>query len=519
MQKTGWTQLLILTLLLLPVQKTHSQWQVPPTKTFSPSRVYYSVFVRSFCDSNGDGIGDLRGLTSKLDYLRDLGIQGLWLLPVHPSPTYHKYDVTDYYGIDPDYGTLADYRKLVSEAHKRNMTVLLDLVVNHTSDRNKWFLDAATNPQGKYRNWYIWSDNPEDFKKEPYHWHALQDPKGHDLPGPRYYGYFWRTMPDLNFDNPEVRGEIYRIVRFWLEDAGIDGFRLDAAKYVYPNDQQEKNIQWWSEFRKEVEKIRKDAFIVGEVWGSSKEIAPYLREAMTACFDFQLADSIRASVRDEKDHYTLQTWWQIKDSYEKENPDFQDALILSNHDMNRVMTDIGNSLPRAKTAATLLLTLPGNPVVYYGEEIGMLGEKPDEFIREPFLWDVDGADPGQTHWEIPYCSKPANVKPLKYQKDDPNSLFNFYRNLIRLRDTLPSLQKGSFQPLVQGNRKIVAFFRESGGEKTLVMINLSKDIQRLESPADLRQYKIMARTHEVFKSGGNVVYLQPHAVFILTREQ
>jgi len=299
---------------------------VPPTL---PTKVYYSVFVQSFYDSNADGIGDIRGLIYKLDYLKELGVQGLWLLPVHPSPTYHKYDVSDYYGIHPDYGTLDDYKDLVTEAHKRGITILLDLVINHTSNRIKWFQEASSNPSGKYRNWYLWSDKKADFSAEPFHWHAVRDSKGKQLAGPKYYGFFWWEMPDLNFDNPEVRSEMFNIANFWLKDIGIDGFRIDAAKYIYPENQQEKTIQWWKEFRQQAEKIKKDVVIVAEVWGPGKEIAPYLKDGMTACFNFQLADSIRLSLQEETDHYILQTWWQIRDLYKKQNNFYLIVLMMS----------------------------------------------------------------------------------------------------------------------------------------------------------------------------------------------
>ena len=226
----------------------------PPTP---PTRVYYSVFVQSFYDSNGDGIGDIPGLVTKLDYLKDLGVRGLWLLPVHPSPSYHKYDITDYYSIHPDYGTLDDYKTLVEEAHKRNMVVLLDLVINHTSNLNPWFQEASKGPANRYRDYYIWSDNPDDFKAEPFHWHSLRDPNGKPMAGSKYYGFFWWEMPDLNFENHEVRREIFKIASFWMKDVGVDGFRLDAAKYIYPENQPEKNIQWWKEFRDEAQKIKK----------------------------------------------------------------------------------------------------------------------------------------------------------------------------------------------------------------------------------------------------------------------
>ncbi len=504
----------ILISLFYTVHPMRSQEMVPPTP---PTRVYYSVFVQSFYDSNSDGIGDLQGLTSKLDYLKDLGVQGLWLLPVHPSPTYHKYDVSDYYTIHPDYGTLNDYKLFIKEAHKRNMVVLLDLVINHTSNRIDWFKEAAKGPTNKYRDYYIWSNDTADHKSEPFHWHAVRDSKGKQLAGAKYYGFFWWEMPDLNFENMQVRKEVHKIASFWMKEVGADGFRLDAAKYIYPESQTDKNIQWWNEFRQEAQKIKKDVIIVGELWGTAKEIAPYLKNGMTSCFNFQLADTIRKSLKEEKDHYILQTWWQTRDSYMEQNKAFEDAIFLSNHDMNRIMTEIGNNTEKAKVAAALLLTLPGNPFIYYGEEIGMLGEKPDEFIREPFLWNMEGEDKGQTRWEMPYASTSQTVKPLRYQLDDQNSLFLFYRELISLRNNSIPLNRGYFQPFIQDNRKVVCFYRGYDFEKVLVMVNLSKDIQRIPSPEGIKDYQRVMGTHNVFKQGGGAIFLQPYSIFILKK--
>lgn len=514
MLKIRITGTLLLISSILSFQPLISQEMVPPTP---PTRVFYSVFVQSFCDSNGDGIGDIPGLTSKLDYLKDLGIQGIWLLPVHPSPSYHKYDVADYYAIHPDYGTLDDYKTLLKEAHKRGMVVLLDLVINHTSNRVKWFQESAADPSGKYRKYYLWSDKKADFDADPFHWHAVRDAKEKPLPGPKYYGFFWWTMPDLNYDNQEVRQEILKISSFWLKDIGVDGFRIDAARYIYPEKHQDKTIEWWKEFRRHAQKIREDVMIVGEVWGPSKEIAPYLDKGMTSCFNFQLADSIRLSLKEEIDHYVLQTWWQIRDAYKKQDPNFEDAIFLTNHDMDRIMTDIGNNTEKGKAAAALLLTMPGNPYIYYGEEIGMLGQKPDEFIREPFLWNMEGEDKGQTTWERPFCSTSQTVKPLKYQIEDEGSLYNFYKKLINLRNSSEPLNHGGFQPFIQDNKKVIGYFRALGKETVLVLINLSKEIQRIKSLDSIGEYTQLLSTHNIFKSGGGAIFLQPYSVFILKK--
>ena len=203
-----------------------------------PTSFFYSVFVQSFYDSNKDGIGDIEGLTKKLDYLKDLGIEAIWLLPVHPSPTYHKYDIMDYYDIHPDYGSMNDFKTLVEEAHERNIRIIIDLVVNHTSDQHKWFKEALKGNE-KYIDYYVWSNDKELINKEPNHWHKPIKAKSKKIRNKKYYGFFWHEMPDLNYDNPKVREEIKAIGKYWLQDIGIDGFRLDAIRFTYPEEEAE----------------------------------------------------------------------------------------------------------------------------------------------------------------------------------------------------------------------------------------------------------------------------------------
>ena len=481
--------------------------------------VYYSVFVQSFYDSNGDGIGDIQCLISKLDYIKDLGVGGIWLLPVHPSPTYHKYDVSDYYGIHPDYGTIEDYRELISEAHKRNLKVLLDLVVNHTSNQHPWFQEAAKNKKSPYRDYFVWSTSKKDFEAEPWHWHKVRDEQGKELEGPRYYGFFWWEMPDWNLDNKNVRKEFGNIARFWLNDVGVDGFRLDAIRYIYPDDRIKDNLKWWQEFREDLGKEHENDFIVAEIWGSSEDVAPYLSNGISAGFNFQLSDTIRLSLRAEKNHQIAETVLEIQERLSMANPDYQDAIFLTNHDMNRIMTELGSDEMKAKAAATLLLTLPGNPFIYYGEEIGMLGEKPDEFIRESFLWNIPGEDPGQTKWQISYASTSKTVKPLAFQEMDEHSLYNTYKELIHLRNASEGLQRGSIVPYNSGNESITAYHRIGVSDEYLVLVNLSPFLQQIPSPANIQDYEVVFRSYPVFKGNPKNVSLQPYAAFVLKRKR
>ncbi|SOD78160.1 alpha-amylase family glycosyl hydrolase [Spirosoma fluviale] len=459
------------------------------------SGVHYEIFVRSFADSNGDGIGDLNGITGKLDYLKDLGVSAIWLMPVSPSPTYHKYDVTDYYGIDPEYGTLDDFKRLIAEAHQRGIAVIIDLVLHHTSIRHTWFQEASKGPDNPYWNYYKWL-RPEEIKRrklatrditadsgEKNPWHAVT---GATYPE-KYYGMFWSGMPDLNFDYRPVREEVFTIVRYWLSEIGVDGFRLDAARHLYREAEEPKNHEFWQEFGRVVEAAKPGAYTVGEVWTRPEHIAPYFR-GLKANFNFDLQLMIAEIVRRENDTEDLIEYLTyVHSTFATVNPDFIDALLLSNHDQNRIGSLLKGNLDHLKVAANLLLTLPGLPYLYYGEEIGMLGMKPDETIREPFLWDIRANDTQRTRWRRGKYSTSQTVRPLAQQQSDPDSLFNHYKRLIHYRNSHPILNDNLSRLVATGIRQkgIIAFSRQqsSGGPCVLVIQNLTrKPIEVVFSP-------------------------------------
>ncbi|KAB7730935.1 alpha-amylase [Rudanella paleaurantiibacter] len=482
--------------------REHNLMQYNLLKQTSPlahTGVHYEIFVRAFCDSNGDGIGDLNGVTAKLDYLQDLGISAIWLMPINPSPSYHKYDVTDYYGIDPEYGTLDDFRRLVQEAHRRGIAVLMDLVLHHTSSKHPWFTEACKGPDNPYWSYYKWL-HPDEIKarnlatrditadsSERNPWHRVA---GASYPE-RYYGMFWNQMPDLNFDHPAVRQEFFQIARFWLAEIGVDGFRLDAARHLYREFEEPKNHQFWEEFRREVETVlrtgdhpglrREGVHLVGEVWTRPAHVAPYFR-GLHANFNFDFALSLAEVIRQEDDTEDLiELLAFIQGAYEQVEPNFIDALILSNHDQDRIGSVLKGHTDRLKVAANLLLTLPGNPYLYYGEEIGMLGQKPDEHIREPFVWNVGKHDPDRARWNktgsrSARYSTSRTVRPLATQQTDPDSLFSHYKRLIGFRNSHPVLNDNLSRIELSGIRQtgLVAFIRRSQtGERSLLVHNLT----------------------------------------------
>jgi alpha-amylase len=488
--------------------------------------VHYEVFVRAFADANGDGIGDLPGLIGKLDYLQGLGVSALWLMPVQPSPTYHKYDVTDYYGIDPEYGTLDDYRRLVAEAHRRGMAVLLDLVIHHTSVRHPWFREASRGPDNPYRQFYHWLSPAEIARRrvatrditadsgERNPWHPVRGATADE----RYYGMFWSGMPDLNFDHEPVRDEIFRLVRYWLTDIGIDGFRLDAARHLYRESEEPKNHAFWEAFGQVVEAAKPGAYTVGEVWTRPDRIAPYFR-GLRANFDFDLCLSLYQVIQDEEDTEDIVGCLTYNEAtFGAVNPGFLNAIMLSNHDQERVGSQLRGNPDHLRVAASLLLTLPGVPYLYYGEEIGMLGRKPDENLREPFLWDTGQRDPARTQWRRATYSTSKTVVPLAAQLADSESLVNHYKRLIHSRNGHPVLNdnRSRIRPTGIRQRGVLAFIRQSAnGAAVLVVHNLSRNpLSVVLPPGDQAFSRLTFALANGAALSGGVLALPPYSFVI-----
>ena len=445
-----------------------------------PFGVKYEVFVLAFADSNGDGKGDIRGLTSRLGHLEDLGVNGVWLMPIMNSPSYHKYDVIDYKSIHPDYGTIEDFKEFVKAAHNKNIRVIVDLVMNHTSTQHRWFKEASSARTNPYRDYYVWamkdsirsqiSKKTTSFDSDNItQWHAVNG----DTTSEHYYGFFWGGMPDLNFDSEKLMQEFADIGSFWLKEMDVDGFRLDAAAHIFPADRASDNHSFWRKFRAEMQKIKPDVYLVGEVWLKAQEVAPYL-QGLPALFNFDMSYAITSVVKSGMDTMRLiNRYKEIIDYYKSVNPDYVDATFLTNHDQNRIMSQLGDNPQKMRIAAGILLTLPGTPYIYYGEEIGMKGVKPDEQIREPFIWAEGKADPLQTTWEQPKYSTDKTVQPLSEQKDDPHSIFNFYKDFIRFRNGSKALTLGAITSTNFSIAEVVSFKRKHQDEELLVLNNVS----------------------------------------------
>jgi alpha-amylase len=428
--------------------------------------IFYEIFVRSFYDSDGDGIGDFNGITEKLDYIQALGVNAIWLMPIHPSPTYHGYDVINYFNVNPDYGTMDDFKHLLDEVHKRGMYLIIDLVINHTSSQSPWFVDANNNPNSAYRNWYNWSNTDPGYTGPiGYPWH--QGKQGF------YYGIFSATMPDLNYTNPQVSAEMLKIVKFWL-DFRVDGFRVDAVKYLIEEGKNQQNTAsthaWLEKFYTAYKADNPNAYTVGEVTNAGAFIAKTYERQLDEIFNFDLAGGFLNSAQGESTS-------SINSAFKftlTDLPNGPYGTFLTNHDQNRVMSMMSGNVEKAKVAAGMFLTAPGTPFIYYGEEIGMEGVKPDENIRRPMQWDGT-ANAGFTTgspWRSPGDNyKRANVTT---ETADPNSLLSFYRTLIRLRNQHPALKSGSFVLGTTNNSGVYSGLRIGTDEKILVVINLTK---------------------------------------------
>ena len=442
---------------------------------YSSGATCYEIFVRSFYDSDGDGIGDLNGLIAKLDYIndgnpaskRDFGATCIWLMPVAASPSYHGYDVSDYYRVEPAYGTNADFKRLVEAAHRRGIRVLVDMVLNHSSSRHADFLAALRDTASPFRAWYRFSPTP--LSKGPWGevaWH--RSPVRDEY----YWGVFSSGMPDLNYDMPAVREEAKRIATFWLRTMGVDGFRLDAVPYLV--EQGDCMIgcpgthAFLHEYAAHVDSVDPEAYTVGEAWGNIATQLPYYPDQLTSYFTFEIADSLLAAVRRGTAGGLLSGYLRLQDTL----PQYRWSPFLSNHDGTRSMTLLGGDVAKARLAATLLLTLPGLPFVYYGEEIGMTGDKPDPRLRTPMQW-APRAGAGFTTgapWESLQPDSLATT--VEAQDADPGSLLNLYRRLIHLRRQNEALATGTLVPLTASSPQVAAYIRRAGARSALVVANL-----------------------------------------------
>lgn len=521
--------------------------------------ILYQIYPRSFQDSNNDGIGDIPGIISRLDYLKDLGINILWLTPFFLSPLKDcGYDVMDYYTIAPEYGTMEDFALLIQEAHNRSIDVVIDLVINHTSDRHPWFEESRSSLDNPKRDWYIWRDPVNGGM--PNNWKSVFDPSVWEYDehtGQYYFHSFLKEQPDLNWKNPEVLQAVKDICAFWL-DKGVDGFRLDAINYIGKHNaykDEPENPDYNSSMAPYYQ--LKHIYMVDqpEIYPVVQELAQFVQEYADAYLIPEAYPSEREdkAIQTYKEYYNvgsknnivpfnfefiMMPWNAQKyrtfiiDYLKALGPTYIPNFVLGNHDKRRLATRIGQE--QAKVAAVLLLTLPGMPDIYYGEELGMEDVRP---IPSDQIYDTKefrspgfGRDPIRTpmQWDNSQFSGFSTVKPwLPFEKafktrnvvaeeKDPLSFYNLYRRLLTLRnDTNGILTKGEFIMGNSGHEDVLVYTRALGNNKYRILANFSHEEREICLDGG---EKILISTHSHKKSKakiGEIRYLKPHEAVIL----
>ena len=457
-------------------------------------RVAYEIFVSSFYDSNGDGIGDLEGIRKKLDYINDgkaekgnsLLANEIWLTPISPSLSYHKYDVMDYKNIDKDFGTLEDFKSLVEDCHKRNIKVIFDLVMNHSSSDHPWFLEATNYLKG------LKADEEPDFNVCPYanYYNFTKEQQDGYAPieGTDWYyeARFSPRMPDFNLENEAVKNEFKDIFKFWL-DIGVDGFRLDAVTY-YVTGSITKNTEILTWLNKTVKEIKPDAYIVGEAWSTESEYGAYYASGVDSFFDFEFSgsDGIIANILKGIKPASNFAERMIKadELFSGNNPNYINAPFYTNHDIPRSAGYYSGEhrVDLIKLAGAMNLLMSGNAFIYYGEELGMKGSGRDENKRAPMQWAKDSGMAGM-------CKGPKDMEEfemmygtLEEQAEDKNSIYNYYKDAIKLRHSFPVIARGKTK-LYDGfenldSETVSAFTRnmpDDSYESVLVVINTSEN--------------------------------------------
>ena len=453
--------------------------------------VWYEIFVYSFCDSDGNGVGDLKGVISKLDYLQDMGVTGIWLMPIHPSTSYHKYNVRDYYAIDSDYGTMADFDALMTECDARGIKVILDLVVNHSGSDHKWFREMCD-----YLKFVPGDMEYVSVDECPYvDYYNINTTGGtgySKIMGTDFYYecQFSADMPDLNLASEGLRAEIKKIMEFWI-NKGVDGFRLDAAKEFYSGNA-EKNVEVLRFLQETVESIKPDAYMVAEVWDSFSTITKYYESGITSIFNYAFGNSggkIIDVVRGAGNTAKVPTYATALEKADKaflgNNPDYIDAPFLSNHDCGRIAGFAGRDVYKTKLASAMNIFMSGAAFIYYGEEIGMVAggtEDPDK--RAPMVWSDDGS--GGMTIKPPGCDLPDSYPfgSLAQQQEDPYSVYNYYRQAIAIRNAIPAISHGRTTAETALNVGCISAQRKTWGEEEcIILMNINTEAGQVDLSA------------------------------------
>lgn len=457
-------------------------------------RTWYEIFVGSFCDSDGDQMGDLQGVISKLDYIEDLGFNGIWLMPIMPSNSYHKYDVKDYLAIDPAYGTMEDFDQLAAECQERGIKLIIDLVLNHTSPDHPWFTAAC-----EYLESLGPGDEPSaaDCQYYGYYNFVKGDPSSgvwYQVGTTDYYyeGQFSPEMPDVNFESQELRRDFEAVMDFWLEK-GVGGFRLDAVKEFY-SGATSKNVEvltWVNDYVKSVEP---NAYIVGECWDGLPTYAQYYASGVDSFFDFEFSGStgiITKTLNYSGEANSAQAYAKalvrVQNAIREYGGDAAiDAPFFVNHDMARAAGYMSYDARKVKMGAALNILMSGSAFVYYGEEIGMTGAGKDENKRAPMFWSADAGAKGMT-------AGPADMEPQENkfacageQMKDKDSIYSFYKDAILLRNQNPEIARGTVARLEEiKDEDIAAICKTYNGEVIYMLYNISETDEKQVALQDI----------------------------------
>ena len=492
-------------------------------------RNYYEVFVYSFCDSDGDGIGDFKGLTSKLSYIADMGFNGIWLMPIMPSTTYHKYDVTNYCDIDPEYGTMADFEEFLSASHELGINVIIDMVINHTSSQHPWFIEAKEaykngDTDNPYIDYYNFSNEPQD---------GYAKLNGYDG---YYEARFWSEMPDLNLGNENVRKEIENVVDFWI-DKGVDGFRLDAVTSYYTEDINASTdaLKWFCDY---VYSKDENQYIVAEAWTASDSIAKYYQSGIDSCFNFPFAGA--EGIIAKAVNGTLpggaagfgKAVAEVEALYKGANENFIDAPFYTNHDMARGAGYYTGEWGMARTKMALALNqmMSGASFLYYGDELGMKGSGDDENKRAPMYWydvleagaTISDESAGEGASVQGMCKGPANMKKnieMKYgslalQEQDGNSIYKYVQEVMKVRNAFPAIARGTTGFIEElSDKQVCVLEKEYQGEELFILVNTSAEVSEIMVDGNLLA-QLVTGEEPVTVIDGDVM-LPPYSIAIM----
>lgn len=502
-------------------------------------RTCYEVFVYSFYDSDGDGIGDLNGLTQKLDYINDgddttdmdLGCNEIWLMPIMPSTTYHKYDVIDYCDIDPEYGTMDDFKVFLEECHNRGINVIIDFVMNHTSSQHEWFTTACE---------YLRSLEPgqePDATACPYveYYNFVNGPKGnyYQVSGTDWYyeAPFWSEMPDLNLSNEAVRQEYTDIVQFWL-DLGVDGFRLDAVKEYY-NENVTANVEALTWFTDMVKSKKEDAYLVGEAWTDYNTYTKYYASGMDSLFDFSFAnsDGYIAKTLNGMTKSGASTYGKAIEAVDELIASYSDSYInapfYTNHDLARGAGYYNGDYAenKVKMAQAMNLLMSGNAFLYYGEELGMKGAGKDENKRVAMYWSDDADMEGMCDGPKDADDVKMTYDSLEAQQEDPTSIYRFVKQVIKLRNIYPEIARGTMNFNEElSNDQVCVFTKEYEDSQVMIVFNISENENTVDlsgvslngkEAGDLEVAGMLQTTEDGVTVEGSVVTLPAYSVELL----